>query len=84
MPPKYDKCEYCGGSVREKRVTIDLRVKGKLHIFENVPVGVCRKCGERYYRGRVLERLGELASHQNLFKENIQVPLFNFAEAAIY
>lgn len=84
MKTKYDDCDYCGGRVLEKRVTVDLRLKDKLYVFENVPVGVCRKCGERYYRGPVLERLEELASHQNLFKEKIQVPRFDFAEAAVF
>jgi YgiT-type zinc finger domain-containing protein len=84
MAAKYDKCDYCGGGVREKRVTVDLRVKGKLYVFDNVPVGVCQKCGERYYRGPVLERLEELAGHQELFKEKIQVPRFDFAEAAVF
>lgn len=83
MKTKYDKCDFCGGQVTEKRVTVDLRYKGRLYVFENVPVGLCRKCGERYYRGPVLERLEEVASHQNLFKEKIQVPRFDFAEAVV-
>ncbi len=83
MATTHDKCEYCGGNVRERRVTVDLRVKGKLYVFENVPVGVCQKCGERYYRGPVLERLEELANHKKLFKEKIQVPRFDFAEAMV-
>jgi YgiT-type zinc finger domain-containing protein len=84
MTTKYDKCDYCGGNVREKRVTVDLRFKGKLFVFDNVPVEVCQKCGERYYRGPVLERLEELARHKEFFKERIQVPRFDFAEAAIF
>ena len=84
MKAKYDKCDYCGGQVVEKRVTVDLRLKDKLCVFENVPVGVCRECGERYYRGPVLERLEELASHQDFFKDKIQVPRFDFAEAAVF
>ncbi len=84
MKAKYDNCEYCGGRVLEKFVTVDLRLKDKLYVFENVPVGVCRKCGERYDRGPVLERLEELASHQSLFKDKIQVPRFDFAEGAVF
>lgn len=81
---KYDNCDYCGGSVREKCVTVDLRIKNKLFVFDNVPVGVCRKCGERYYRGPVLERLEELARHKKFFKEKIQTPRFDLAEAAVF
>jgi YgiT-type zinc finger domain-containing protein len=82
MKTKHDNCDFCEGRVIERQVTVDLRYKGRLFVFENVPVGVCRKCGERYYRGTVLERLEELASHQRLFKKKIQVPLVDFAEAA--
>ena len=84
MKTKYDDCDFCGGIVREKLITVDLRFAAKLYVFENVPAGVCRKCGERYYRGPVLERLEELASHQELFKDKIQVPRFNFAEAKVF
>jgi|GEM_PF-1255554 len=72
MATKYDRCDYCSGNVRGKRVTVDLRIKGKLYVFENVPVGVCQKCGERYYRGPVLERLKELASHKNSSKKKFK------------
>ncbi len=78
---KYDRCEYCGGTVREEHVTVDLRTKDRLHIFDNVPVGVCRRCGERYYRGPVLERLSEMASQPATFTRTIRVPRCDFAEA---
>ena len=84
MKAKYDNCDYCGGRVFERLVTVDLRFKGKLYVFVFVAVGVCRICGERFYRGPVLERLEELASHQNFFKDRIQVPRFDFAEAIVF
>ncbi len=34
MKAKYDNC---GGRVLEKLVTVDLRLRGKLYVFENVP-----------------------------------------------
>jgi hypothetical protein len=49
-----------------------------------MPVGVCQKCRERYYRGAVLERLEELAGHEELFKEKIQVPRFDFAAVIVF
>jgi hypothetical protein len=61
-----------------------LPFKGKLYVFDNVPVGLCRKCGERYYRGSVLEWLEDLAGHKDVFKKKIQVPRFDFAAAAIF
>jgi YgiT-type zinc finger domain-containing protein len=79
---KYDKCEYCGGTVRERNVTVDLRRGDRLFVFENVPVGVCTKCGERYYPGRVLEALDEIAQHGLKGAKTQQVPTFDYAKAS--
>jgi len=42
-----ETCEYCGGNVVEKRVTLHRKVKSKYVIIEDVPAGVCVKCGTR-------------------------------------
>jgi YgiT-type zinc finger domain-containing protein len=77
---RFDRCEYCGGAVVGKKVTVDIRRKGELFVFENVPVGVCSGCGERYYTGPVLERLNEIAAHRDTVKSTIKVPYLDFAE----
>ena len=77
---KFDACEHCGGKVRTKRVIVDLRRGARLYIFRNVPVGVCSKCGERYYPGRTLEHLDEIAKHGLDQAETIRVPTFDYAE----
>ena len=74
---KFDACEYCNGSVRTRRVTVDLRRGSQLYIFDNVPVGVCSKSGERYYPGRVLERLDEIAEHGLEGAKTVRVPRFD-------
>jgi YgiT-type zinc finger domain-containing protein len=81
MIPKFDKCEICGGRVRARKVTVDLRRHDRLHVFYNVPIGVCTKCGERYYPGPVLERLDELAAHGLANGKRVSVPTFDLAEA---
>src|SRR5437867_2719632 len=78
---KYDPCEYCGGSVRPRRVTVDLRRGDQLIVFQNVPIGVCTKCGERYYPGRVLESLDEIAQHALHGSKTQRVPTFDYAKA---
>ena len=77
---KFDSCEYCGAPVRSRRVTVDLRRGTRLYVFHNVPVGVCSKCGERYYPGRVLEQLDEVAQHGLEGAKTISVPTFDYAE----
>ncbi len=58
----YDfSCEHCGGMVRERRVDREaLRHKGSFVILENVPVGVCDKCGARYFDASILCRVAEI------------------------
>lgn len=77
---KFDRCEYCDGAVRTRRVTVDLRRGDTLSVFRNVPVGVCTKCGERYYPAPILERLEELAEHGMDGAKTIRVPTFDFRE----
>lgn len=81
MKSNFDACEYCGGTVRAKRVTVDFRRKNDLFVFYNVPIGVCAKCGERYYPGPVLERLDEVASYGMSGSKRISVPTFDMAKA---
>jgi YgiT-type zinc finger domain-containing protein len=78
---KFDKCERCGGVVWPRKVTVDLRRGDRLCVFKNVPVGVCGKCGERYFPGRVLEQLDEIAEHGLADAKTIRVPTFDYAEA---
>ncbi len=80
---KYGSCEACGGKVTERRVTVDRRFKGQLFEFENVPVGVCSGCGQRVYKGPVLEQLEHLAQSKSNIKKTIQVPVAEFEPAEV-
>ncbi len=82
MKKKFDRCESCDGIVRGRRVTVDMRRGSRLVVFKNVPIGVCSKCGERYYPGPVLERLDELAAHGVDGAKRLSVPLFDLATAS--
>ena len=76
----YDACEDCGGRVRGRRVIVDLRRLKKLYVFSRVPVGVCSRCGQRYYPGRLLEQLDEIAQHAVNGAKTVRVPTFDYAE----
>jgi YgiT-type zinc finger domain-containing protein len=76
----FDPCEYCGAAVRRRKANVDLRRKDRLYTFQNVPIGVCAKCGERYYPGSVLERLDEIVRHGTHNAKTIRVPTFDFAK----
>ncbi len=54
-------CEHCGGNVRERLAEREaFRHKGSFVILEKVPIGVCDKCGARYFDASVLRRVAEV------------------------
>jgi hypothetical protein len=63
-------------------VTVDIWRGSKLILFENVPVGVCTRCGERYYPGLVLEHLQALAARPRHRRRTLRVPVLDFASVA--
>lgn len=57
------KCEYCEGTVKERIVDREsFKHKSGFVILEDVPIGVCEKCGSRYYHSTILKRVEEIAT----------------------
>jgi YgiT-type zinc finger domain-containing protein len=79
---KHDPCEYCGGSIKQRKVRVDHRWKGTLIVVEKVPVGLCRKCGGRYYDSSVLRRLDLMAQGEVGSVGRISVVVADYALAA--
>jgi YgiT-type zinc finger domain-containing protein len=72
------KCEYCDGIVREKIIRREVfKHKDGFVILENVPVGVCDKCGTRYYHARLLHRVAQVAAGKVKAKSE-RVPVAQF------
>ena len=78
IPHKYADCSFCGGAVKPLKTTVDSWWKEKLYIFENVPAGVCRQCGEKYFTAKVARQM-ERAVSKNHFKRFIEVPVASLA-----
>jgi YgiT-type zinc finger domain-containing protein len=58
-------CTFCGGEVQLKRSEYDYRRRGRLLVISNVPAGVCRQCGEKYFQSNVLKNMDE--AYHNIF-----------------
>jgi len=56
----YADCTYCGGEVAEKKIEYDYRRAQRLMVVSNVTAGVCRQCGEKYFKPDVLKRMDEI------------------------
>jgi YgiT-type zinc finger domain-containing protein len=53
----YGDCTYCGGEVAEQTIEYDYRRQKHLMVVSNVPAGVCRQCGEKYFRPDILKKM---------------------------
>jgi len=73
-----ETCEYCGGEIVEKRVTLHRKVKGNYVLIENVPAGVCAKCGTRYYAANVLKTIEESVRGRRHADREVVVPVYAF------
>lgn len=78
MAKKYGDCSFCGGAVVSRRVDVVRKWKGKLVVVENVPAGVCQQCGERYYDGKVAEKMDEIMEAASKSKKRISVPVLEY------
>jgi YgiT-type zinc finger domain-containing protein len=74
------KCEYCDGTVQERRVKREaFKHRDGFVILEDVPIGVCDKCGFRYYHSSLLHRVQEIAAQIESPVRIEQVPVASFA-----
>lgn len=79
---KYGDCSFCGGEVKEEKVELDYRYKGKLYIFKDVPTGVCQQCGEKYLRAEVSKEIERRIKSKKKWEETISVPVDVFSKEA--
>ena len=69
-------CEHCEGFVRERRVEREiLRHKGGFVLLEDVPIGICEKCGARYFDASVVRRAAEIGRGMAPAERTIEVPV---------
>ena len=74
------RCEYCDGTVQERIVKREaFKHKHGFVILENLPVGVCDRCGYRYYHSALLHRVEEIAARKESAARMEPVPVAPFA-----
>jgi HTH-type transcriptional regulator/antitoxin MqsA len=71
-----ETCEYCGGDIVEKRITLTRKVKGQYVLIENVPAGVCTKCGTRHFSANVLKTVEESVNGRRRADREIVIPVY--------
>ena len=80
MSYDYGTCHVCGGLIEEQLTEHSLR-DGKDWVFiQDVPTGVCQKCGEQILQWKVTARIEEVLrerEHQAP-SGSVEVPIFAF------
>ncbi len=71
-----ETCEYCQGTIVEKRVALHRVVAGNYVLIENVPVGVCVECGAKYYAANVLKMIEESIHGKRQAVRELLVPVY--------
>ena len=70
------KCEYCSGTVRPKKVAMEgFKHKERFILLEDVTIGVCDTCGNRYYTADILHAVHELATGERAPERTAEVPV---------
>lgn len=78
MTKKYSNCFYCGGEVEEQQMPREFRWQDKLFVLENVPVGVCRQCGEKFVKPEVAKTIDRILQADKAPIRTLAVPVYQY------
>lgn len=77
------KCECCNGTVRPRLVEREVfKHKKGFVILENVVIGVCDSCGDRYYSADILHTVHEIATGRRQPERTKAVPVAHAGQAS--
>jgi len=76
------RCEFCDGTVRPRLVEREsFKHKNGFIILEEVTIGVCDRCGNRYYNADVLHAVHEISTGQRKSERTEAVPVAHLKSA---
>jgi YgiT-type zinc finger domain-containing protein len=72
-----ERCEYCDGPIVEKTVDLPRRVGKRYVLVKNVPVGVCKECGTRYFAANILKTIEAIIRERRKAKRESCMPVYS-------
>lgn len=73
-------CEYCEGTVQPKIVEREaFKHKKGFVILENITIGVCDSCGNRYYSAEILHTVHQIATGKQQPERTEKIPVGHLA-----
>ena len=74
------QCEYCEGTVQPRVVKREaFKHKNGFVILENITIGVCDSCGNRYYTAEILHTVHEIAIGEKPPERTEEVPVVHLS-----
>ncbi|OHB88860.1 MAG: hypothetical protein A3D89_01055 [Planctomycetes bacterium RIFCSPHIGHO2_02_FULL_52_58] len=70
-------CEYCGGIIVEKKIDLPRKVGKRYVLIKNVPTGVCKECGTRYYSSSVLKNIEAVIRSRKKAEKEIPMAVYS-------
>jgi len=80
MKYNYGECEICDAKLVGRRIKQDFWIRGKLVVLDNVPAGVCPRCGAKVVQSKVGKRIAEILESPAKWSKApvIHVPVVEF------
>ncbi len=76
------RCEYCEGTVQPRVVKREaFKHQDGFVILENVTIGVCDNCSNRYYSADILHLVHEIATGVKSPERTEQIPVTHLESA---
>lgn len=70
------QCEYCEGTVQGRTVAREaFKHKNGFVILEGITIGVCDRCGNRYYSADILHAVDDVATGKRVAERTEAVPV---------
>jgi YgiT-type zinc finger domain-containing protein len=77
------QCEYCEGTVQPRTVKREaFKHRDGFVILENVSIGICDNCGNRYYSADILHGVHAVATGAQTAERTEQIPVAQLDLAA--
>jgi YgiT-type zinc finger domain-containing protein len=70
------RCEYCEGTVQPRLVAREaFKHKNGFVILEDITIGVCDSCSNRYYSADILHTVHEVATGKKVADRKEEIPV---------
>ncbi len=74
------RCEYCHGTVQPRIIKREaFKHKNGFIILEDITIGICDVCGNRYYLSDILHAVHDIATGVRLAERTEEIPVSHLA-----